>query len=134
MFLRNFEQAEQQAFIYLANEVIKADSKIDEIELDFLSALQNEFSEMVEYKENQISEEDAIQALAKYSSKVSAIIELIGIAHIDGNYATEEKEYLRGVSQKLGISEEKFDHLENWVLKQSALLDEAKHLLSEDVE
>jgi tellurite resistance protein len=132
MFLRDFEQAEQQAFIFFANEVIKADSKIDEKELDLLKALQNEFSEIVEYKENKISEEDAIRALGKYSSKVSAVIELIGIALSDGEYSEDEKVYLKRISTKLGISDGKFLLLENWVLRQSALLEEVKYFLSEE--
>ncbi|MFH0270571.1 TerB family tellurite resistance protein [Vibrio jasicida] len=127
MFIQNLEPKQQSALLYLAKEVMDADDELHECEDQVLSLLMSQVDTSV--APEAISLEGLSALFDTNSSKASLLLELIGVAHADGDYHHNENALIKKYAQFLGVTEEKLLKLENWVSKQLSLSVEAQELL-----
>lgn len=117
MFLNLLKGEEKAAFLALARKVIAADSDIAEQEIRLLDSMKKE----LDLEEEDIAEIDknaSIESIcAKFSSsksKVSALMELIGIGFVDGKFVHEEQEVIFSIAKNMGISSEETTMYIDW--------------------
>ncbi|HDM8167578.1 TPA: TerB family tellurite resistance protein [Vibrio harveyi] len=127
MFIQNLEPKQQSALLYLAKEVMDADDELHECEDQVLSLLMSQVDASVTLEA--VSLEGLSSLFDTNSSKASLLLELIGVAHADGDYHHNENALIKKYAQFLGVTEEKLLKLENWVSKQLSLSVEAQELL-----
>ncbi len=64
------------------------------------------------------------------TSQVSLLLELIGVAHADGDYHHEENALIQKYADAMNVSKKKLLQLEGWVSKQLSLSLEVQRLLA----
>jgi len=131
MFLNQFNKTQKQSFLFLAKELIEADNKICEQELNLLEKLKLEM-EVDNNSDNSFgSIERALEAFANKKVKIILLIELLGLAHADGVYCEQENKIINKISNILKVPESELYYLDNWVLRQMSLVNEIKNKLNE---
>lgn len=115
MFLNLLKQEEKIAFLSLAKKIISIDSMISKQEMILLESMKRE----LEIEENQIAYIDGSieEICAKFTnskSKVSAIMELIGIGFVDGKFVLEEENLIYQIADAMSISREETNMYIDW--------------------
>lgn len=115
MFLNLLKPDEKNAFLTLAKKVIAADQVIAEKEMILLESMKKE----LEIPEEQIHElsgtiPELCMRFASSKSKVSALMELIGIGFVDGKFVYEEQEMIYDIAGYMGISKEETTMYIDW--------------------
>lgn len=98
MFLNSLNPKEKDNFLKLAVAIIKADGIVEESEKRVLSAYANEMQVPVCSLEEQGNTAMIIEDVAKTSTEQTKrifFLELMALAFADGNYAFEEKEIIK---------------------------------------
>ncbi len=117
MFLNLLKGEEKAAFLALARKVIAADSDIAEQEMRLLDSMKKEL-DLEEEDLAEIDDTASIQSIcAKFTSsksKVSALMELIGIGFVDGKFVHEEQEVIFSIAKSMGISSEETTMYIDW--------------------
>ncbi|MBU4179683.1 MAG: hypothetical protein KJ625_07090 [Actinobacteria bacterium] len=126
MYLSVLTPMQQEAVIFLARELIATDDAITAKEQDVLDQMVREVELPMPSARYLSSHGAAVEALTTGKARAIAIIELLGIAHADGEYGEEERCYIQDLVQELGVPETTVTAMENWVLRYVALTDEAK--------
>ena len=121
MFLENLEPREKRAFLALAQKVVHADGVLAEREARILAAL----SDAIGAPALDGTVEELAAAFQSRRSKVSALLELMGIGYVDGEYHVAEIESVAEIARALGFADDELVGLENWVVRQVALIEEA---------
>ena len=121
MFLENLTDGERSAFLGLARTLVHADGTLNGREEQVLGSLTAIAGEPV--AEGTV--EDLASAFQTRRAKVSALLELVGIGLIDGEYQPAERAMVAEVAKALGFSESELTEMEKWVVRQVALWDEA---------
>lgn len=115
MFLNLLKQEEKIAFLSLAKKIISIDSMISKQEMVLLDSMKRELeledSEIV-YIDSSI--EDICSRFTNSKSKVSAIMELIGIGFVDGKFVLEEQNLIYQIADAMGISLEETNMYIDW--------------------
>lgn len=128
MFIQNLDKKQQSVLLYLAKEVMDADEKLHESELEILNILAKQTEGSV--SPEVITLEEIAVLFDTNISKSSLLLELIGVAHADGDYHQEENLLIKNYAKALGVSDKKLLMLENWVSKQLELTLEVQELLA----
>ncbi|NJL14717.1 MAG: hypothetical protein HC913_18080 [Microscillaceae bacterium] len=116
MFLNLLKGEEKAAFLTLARRVISADSDIAQKEMTLLDSMKREM-ELEDELELKMAEGTIEQLCAVFSSsksKVSALMELIGIGFVDGKFVHEEQEVIFEIARHMGISKEETTMYIDW--------------------
>ncbi|HCE2475722.1 TPA: TerB family tellurite resistance protein [Vibrio parahaemolyticus] len=95
MFIQNLEPKQQSALLYLAKEVMDADDELHECEDQVLSLLMSQVDASV--TPEAISLEGLSALFDTNSSKASLLLELIGVAHADGDYHHNENALIKKI-------------------------------------
>ncbi|EGR7942991.1 TPA: DNA repair protein [Vibrio vulnificus] len=128
MFIQNLDPKQQSALLYLAKEVIGADDDLHECEEQVLSLLMSQVDTSV--TPEAISLDNLCALFDTNCSKASLLLELIGVAHADGDYHHNENALIKKYAQALDVTDEKLLKLEKWVSKQLSLSLDAQELLA----
>jgi uncharacterized tellurite resistance protein B-like protein len=115
MFLNLLKPEEKSAFLSLAKKVIQADSEISKQEIILLESMKRELEmgdEEVVYLEDTVVNICAFFTSSK--SKVSALMELIGIGFVDGEFVLEEQNLVYEIADGMGISHEETAMYIDW--------------------
>lgn len=128
MFIQNLDKKQQSVLLYLAKEVMDADNERHEREDKILSLLERQVDSLVSPEVISLDKLDII--FDSNQSKASLLLELIGVAHADGDYHHDESALIKKYAQALNVSEEKLLKLENWVSKQLSVSLEAQELMA----
>lgn len=124
MFLQKLSCIQQKIFLGLAKEVVEADSKILLREKIYLKQLSDEIgSDDLVVKPNN----DLI--LDNYQDKPTRIIlliELIGLAYSDGDFAKEEDLLIFGIAELFGVPRQEYNKYVSWVRRFTKLFKEAQ--------
>jgi uncharacterized tellurite resistance protein B-like protein len=115
MFLNLLKQEEKVAFLSLAKKIISIDSMISKQEMVLLESMKRE----LEIEETQItyfdgSIEEICEKFTNSKSKVSAIMELIGIGFVDGKFVLEEQNLIYQIADAMAISREETNMYIDW--------------------
>ena len=121
MFLENLEPCEKRAFLALAHKVVHADGVLAEREARILATLSDAIGEPA----LDGTVEELAAAFQSRRSRVSALLELMGMGYADGEYHVAEIESVAEIARALGFSDDELVGLENWVVRQVALIEEA---------
>lgn len=115
MFLNLLKPEEKTAFLTLAKKVISADSFISLKETTLLESMKKELEIDEEiFHELTDSIEDVCKSFGSSKSKVSALMELIGIGFVDGEFAHEEQDLIFEIAQFMDISKEETAMYIDW--------------------
>ena len=131
MYLSVLTPMQQEAVIYLVRELIATDEAISAKEQDVFDQMVREVELPMPSARYLSSHGAAVEALSTGKARAVAVIELLGIAYADGEYAEEENRYINDLVQELGVPETTFTAMANWVLRYIALTDEAQGFWSE---
>ncbi|HDR0627134.1 TerB family tellurite resistance protein [Pasteurella multocida] len=123
MFIQNLNKEQQSAFLFLAQELINSDGKLESQELIIMDTIIQQTGGGVQPKALQLHELPIV--FDSNLSKNSALLELISIAYSDGQYHDDEKKLISEYTKALNIKDEQLLQLENWVKKQLSLIKDA---------
>lgn len=129
MFVQNLNTEQQGVLLSLAEEVVKADGNLHELQMGMIAILREQTDK--EVSPNTINIQDLASIFPKKREKYSLMLELIAVAYANKEYHENEKKLITEYAQALSINQEKLDILEQWVQKQIALVKEAEDLLGE---
>ena len=128
MFLENLIGKEKSAFLGLAQKVVHADGLLSAREAQLLTALEAAAGETVA--------QGTIESLAAVfqtrQSRVSALLELMGLGLADGEYHPAETKLIKEIANALGFTEDELIGMESWTVRQIALIEEAEGFWTEE--
>ena len=122
MFLENMTGGEKSAFLGLAQELVRADGVLSSKEDELLASL----TAMAGHQ--QAAEgtlEDLAGTFQTRKAKVSALLELLGLALVDGEYHTATRAVVAGIAKAFCFGEDELGGMEAWVARQIVLIEEA---------
>lgn len=128
MFIQNLDTKQQSALLYLAKEVIDADGQLHNSEEEILSILASQVDASV--SPESVSLDEMVTLFDTNTSQVSLLLELIGVAHADGDYHHEENALIQKYADAMNVSKKKLLQIEGWVSKQLSLSLEVQELLA----
>ncbi|MBN6710900.1 DNA repair protein [Haemophilus haemoglobinophilus] len=127
MFVQNLNSKQQSVLLFLAKEVASADGSLDELQFGMLDILKAQSNSDV--NELTVSLDELSSLFTTEREKCSLLLELIGVAHANAEYHSNEKSLIAKYAKALSLSNEKLANLEKWVEKQFALSEEVENLL-----
>ncbi len=129
MFISILTKKQQGVFLGLAKQLISADSKITKDEELLLSTIQAQMESGTTPINVDLNHLGSI--FDTKASKASMLLELLGLAHADEEYHLSEKEIINQIAKACGISDTELVDMESWVIRQFALVSEAKQFMEE---
>ncbi|HDR1285735.1 DNA repair protein [Pasteurella multocida] len=129
MFIQNLNKEQQSAFLFLAQELIKADGTLEKAEVAILETLKQQT--FPDTTEKEIALDKLPQVFNTKIATNSALLELIAIAHADEQYHENEKSLISTYAQAFNVNQDTLFLLETWVKKQIELSKEAMQLLNQ---
>ena len=121
MFLENMTGGEKSAFLGLAQELVRADGVLSSKEEELLASL----TAMAGLQAAEGTLEDLAGTFQTRKAKVSALLELLGLALVDGEYRTATRAVVAGIAKAFCFGEDELGGMEDWVARQIALIEEA---------
>lgn len=130
MFLNFLDNDEKHAFAELAERMIKADGLVIEREEAALAALKAEMG-IAGSEPGDRSVEELAGVFTRWSSKVAALLELLGLAFSDTSFSTDEQSLITKAAREMGLTADELDQLEEWVREHVQLMRRALILMRE---
>jgi len=115
MFLKKLLETEKQAFLCLANLIMKADGVIAEREMEIINRLREEMKAPNLLSNLTEAESYKILASSKRSVKRAVYLELSAIAKADGFVDPNEEKYMKNILSQLGLSEVFAKNVHRWL-------------------
>jgi uncharacterized tellurite resistance protein B-like protein len=131
MFLNNLSDEEKKAFLTLAKEFILVDGELSPEEEDLVRVMKAEMNIEEGYPEGQMTRQQLFKKFDSRRSQVSAIIEMQGLGYANMEYHTQEKAFVQEMADTFGISDEDLNNIDDWVVRQVAMLYEANEFWKE---
>lgn len=130
MFLGQLEDRQKEAFLVLADRVIRADGVVAEQEEAMLAAMKTEMGLPSDMRPDDRSVEDVAPLFSSRPSKVAALLELIGLSMADGHYHDDEAAVLESIKNSFNVTPAEYEVMRNWVIRQLALVREVNVLMT----
>lgn len=129
MFLDRMSDNEKHSFLALAHAFIRCDDELSTEETKLIQSLAKEagLSEPGLPAPTDIA--TLSDAFADRSSRICALLELIGLGHADSDYSAAESQFIGELAAKWEIGETEVELLENWVLRLLALMAEVQTII-----
>lgn len=124
MFIQNLNQKQQSVLLDLCEQVIRIDGIVDEKEKEMLAVLHSQCMRGVEPLH--IEKKEITKLFDSSLSKVSLMLEMLGIAYANDDYHPEQAKLITEYANVLGITEGKMIELEDWIKKQFSLFKEVQ--------
>ena len=128
MFLENLIGREKSAFLGLAQKIVHADGLLAPREAQLLTTLEAATGETISYG----AVEELVSVFQTRQSRVSALLELMGLGLADGEYHPAESALISEISRAFGFTEDELIGMEIWVVRQVALIEEAAGFWTEE--
>ncbi len=115
MFLNLLKSEEKIAFLTLAKKIISIDSMISKQEIVLLESMKRELEledADIQYLDKPI--EEICNQFSNSKSKISALMELIGIGFVDGKFVLEEQNLIYQIGDAMNISREETTMYIDW--------------------
>lgn len=129
MFIDILDNSEKNALMSLLVSISKADGEVSAEEEQFLVSYASENGVELDMTCNK-SIEDLCSQIQSNQGKVVTVQELIKLAIIDGHYDPAERKGAAFISSQLGLSEDKFISIEEWVIDGQKWVERGYQLLS----
>ncbi|MCP5053554.1 MAG: TerB family tellurite resistance protein [bacterium] len=130
MFLRNFNEQQQKAFLAIAMKIAGADGRLDPEERKMIEGMRLEMGLLSETTLPSGSIEELAQPFDTRRVQATVLLESIALAYSDNEFSGEEQKILRALALIWGISEQDATEMENWVLDYNRILAKAGEILS----
>jgi hypothetical protein len=131
MFLNHLSPTEKKAFLTLAKEFILVDGVLSPEESDFVTIMKAEMSIEDGYPEGEKSRKELFEVFTSKKSQIAAVIEMQGLGYANMEYHIQEKAFIKEMADSFGLSERELDRIDDWVVRQVALLYEANEFWDE---
>ena len=124
MFINNLNEQQKSAVVILMHRVAQADGRIDVAETQMLNDVV--LSLGIVDLEADTSTSELVSRFNTQKTKVSALLELLAMAHADGEFVATEHHYIREIANKMDVSDLELAIYNSWVIRQISLLHEAE--------
>ena len=130
MFLQSLTKDEKKAFFALAKKVIRSDKRIKSGELEILKMMKKEMAikDTNEFAKTSINK--LLHVFQSRTSKMAVLFELLGICYADGKFCMDEKNIIDQIRKAFDISAAEMAFIENWIVRQMALVNEAQEFFN----
>ncbi|MDQ3071796.1 MAG: hypothetical protein M3Q97_00835 [Bacteroidota bacterium] len=132
MFLHQLNQEEKKAFITLAKEFIMVDGELSPEEEELLTQMMGELGITDGFKENEYTRQQLFGMFKNRRARVATIIEMQGLGYANMEYHTEEIAFIEEMAKAFDISDDELEGIDDWVVRQVALLHEANDFWAEE--
>lgn len=129
MFLNRMTEEEKRSFLGLAAAFVRCDDALSEQETALIQCLAAEAGVSTSEVPTSAAPISLARVFKSRSSRVCALLELVGLGHADSDYSTDESQFVQQLSSEWGMSEAEVALLENWVLRLLAVMEEAEALI-----
>ncbi len=132
MFLHELTSEEKKAFLTLAKEFIIVDGALSHEEERLIHVMKAEMGLENGYPEGTKSRAELYSMFKSRASRIQALIEMQGLGYANMEYHVQEKAFIAEMAQAFQISDELLEQIDEWVVRQVALLYEAQDFWSEE--
>jgi len=129
MFLNNLTETEKKAFLTLAKEFILVDGVLSPEEEELIRIMKGEMDIDEGFPEGEKNRQELLGLFTSRRSRISTIIEMEGLGYANMEYHEQEKAFIKEMADAFGLSQDELDSIDEWVIRQVALLFEAHELL-----
>jgi hypothetical protein len=133
MFLQYLSEKEKKAFLTLAKEFILVDGELSPEEEDLVRIMKAEMEIEEGYPEGQISRQELFKMFESRKSRIAAVMEMQGLGYANMEYHTQEKAFVQEMAESFEIPDEELAMIDDWVVRQVALLYEANEFWKDQV-
>ena len=133
MFLNNLSENEKKAFLTLAKEFILVDGVLSPEEEDFIKIMKAEMGIEQGYPDGEKSRQELFKMFKSKKAQVSALIEMEGLGYANMEYHVQEKAFIHEMAESFGVEEDVLDAIDEWVVRQVALLYEANEFWEQSI-
>ncbi|MDG1481410.1 MAG: hypothetical protein P8R54_17580 [Myxococcota bacterium] len=131
MFLDTLSLSERKSFLALAIHLVHSDGEFDQTEEQRLRALRREMALPADTE----LPDDPLDALpVPFSSRESCtkvVLALLELAYVDGVFDRRERAMIKVIGTRFSMSTDELNRLEDWTIRLSQLMSEAKGLWSD---
>ena len=125
MFIGKLNDRQQGILLGLGKKLIAADGNVNDKETELLLVLRAQMSPSVQ----EITSSNVASDFPTQESKAALLLEILGLAYADEDYHLDEKSFVSGLAKEVGLDSDTLSDMENWVLRQLALVREAQQFL-----
>ncbi|HAS8475655.1 TPA: hypothetical protein I7768_01445 [Vibrio vulnificus] len=129
MFIGNLNKDQQGVLLAIAQKLINVDGQVSAEEIAILDQIKLQCDTDVEALS--YTEESMIALFPDRRSKVSLLVEILGVAYSDTEYCKQEQDFLTRLASNLSINDEELQKLTDWVTRQLNLVQEVALLMEE---
>ncbi|HAS6256166.1 TPA: hypothetical protein RQK80_004618 [Vibrio vulnificus] len=129
MFIGNLNKDQQGVLLAIAQKLINVDGQVSAEEIAILDQIKLQCDTDVEALS--YTEESMIALFSDRRSKVSLLVEILGVAYSDTEYCKQEQDFLTRLASNLSINDEELQKLTDWVTRQLNLVQEVALLMEE---
>lgn len=128
MFVQNLNDRQQGILLHYADVVMRADNRIDASELLAMDMLRNQTEPGVQPE--QASIEHLSGVFEDRISRVSFLLELVGMGYVNDNFDPMQSELIVQIAEVFFMHEDgTLKAIEHWVTEQLALMKTAQQLI-----
>lgn len=131
MFLYSLSQEQKKSFLGLAHRFITTDNCLAPQEEDLLKIMTTEMGLSTDTEIPTLELPQLLTAFDTRQAKIAILLELVGLGYSDNDFHPEENGFVRQVADTFGILEDEIKAMENWVLRQMMLVQEAAGFFAE---
>lgn len=128
MFLHYLGEREREAFLCLARDFVEVDGAYTQDEMKMMESFAREMGLGAESipKAPDASRRDVLfGTFTSRPARSAVLLELLALAYADQNFCEKERSFLELGAKIFGMEEEELRLMEDWVVRQLALYNEA---------
>lgn len=129
MFLASLNEAQKEALICLAHNVVVCDGELASDEKEMMDEMRKEMSLPQNLEARYLPIEGIDEIFDTRRSRTIALISLLRLGYADGSLEMEERFLLEDLCRAFDIDAETFSRLQQWVLRLVSLERDARVLL-----
>jgi uncharacterized tellurite resistance protein B-like protein len=119
MFLHHLDEEEKKVFLQIARHFVEVDGFFSEEEKDLFERFSREMGILPDaWMTGNLDRETRHVLYGRFSgrkSQASALLELIGLGHADGDYSLPEREMIAEMAEAMGFEKAQIEAMEAWV-------------------
>ena len=128
MFVHNLNERQQGILLHYADEVMRADRKIDAEELLVMDILRNQIEPGV--KAEDVPLEELPSLFEDRLSRISFLFEIVGIGYANEEFEPAQSELVGQIAEAFSFHEDgTIEAIDRWVRDQLALVKKAQKLM-----
>lgn len=130
MFLHTLNLSERKSFLALAIHLVHSDGEFADTEEQRLRSLRREMALPADTE----LPDDSLTVLpvpfSSQESRTKVVLGLLELAYIDGVFDPRERAMIKEIGTRFEMSTDDLNKLEDWTIRLSSLMEEAKGLWS----